>query len=55
MSMRSDASMNHPVKFKSGDTQTDLRYNISIKILDYFCIVFIGISSSLSEILRCSM
>ncbi len=31
MSMRSDASMHHPLHFKSGDTQTDLRYNISIK------------------------
>ncbi len=47
--------MGNPVHFKSGDTQTDLRYNISIKILNYFCIVFIGISSSLSEILRYSM
>ncbi len=33
MSMRSDASMNHPMHFKSGDTQPDLRYNISLKIL----------------------
>ncbi len=33
MSMRSDASMDQPINFKSGDTQPDLRYNISIKIL----------------------
>ncbi len=26
MSMRSDASMNQPIMFKSGDTKTDLRY-----------------------------
>ncbi len=26
MSMRSDASMDHPIVFKSGDTKTDLRY-----------------------------
>ncbi len=26
MSMRSDGSMNPPIKFKSGDTKTDLRY-----------------------------
>ncbi len=31
MSMRSDASMEQPVKFKSGDTKTDLRSNISVK------------------------
>ncbi len=31
MSVRSDASMDHPEHFKSGDTQTDLRYDISIK------------------------
>ncbi len=39
MSMRSDRSMNHPEQFKSGDTQTDLRYNISIKILLWHFIV----------------
>jgi len=32
VSMRSDASMDQPVKFKSEDTQHDLRYYISIKI-----------------------
>ncbi len=26
VSMRSDGSMGHPIKFKSGDTNTDLRY-----------------------------
>ncbi len=26
MSMRSDASMSHPIQFKSEDTKTDLRY-----------------------------
>ncbi len=26
MSMRSDASMDRPIEFKSGDTKTDLRY-----------------------------
>ncbi len=26
MSMRSDASMNHIINVKSGDTKTDLRY-----------------------------
>ncbi len=26
VSMRSDASMDYPMKFKSGDTKTDLRY-----------------------------
>ncbi len=26
MSMRSDASMDHPIVFKSEDTKTDLRY-----------------------------
>ncbi len=26
MSMRSDASMDHLIEFKSGDTKTDLRY-----------------------------
>ncbi len=26
VSMRSDGSMGHPIKFKSGDTKTDLRY-----------------------------
>ncbi len=27
VSMKSDASMVHPVKFKSGDTRPGLRYN----------------------------
>ncbi len=31
MSMRSDASMNQPIVFKSEDTKTDLRSNISVK------------------------
>ncbi len=31
MSMRSDASMNQPIDYKSGDTKTDLRSNISVK------------------------
>ncbi len=31
VSMRSDGSMGHPIKFKSGDTKTDLRSNISVK------------------------
>ncbi len=26
MSMRSEASMDRPIKFKNGDTKTDLRY-----------------------------
>ncbi len=26
MSVRSDASMSHPIQFKSEDTKTDLRY-----------------------------
>ncbi len=38
MSMRSDWSMDPPLQFKSGDTQTDLRYNISIKILWHFIV-----------------
>ncbi len=37
MSMRSDASMRHPILFKSGDTKTDLRSNISVK--DYLIII----------------
>ncbi len=39
MSMRSDRSMDLPMRFKSGDTQTDLRYNISLKILLWHFIV----------------
>ncbi len=36
MSMRSDASMDQPIDYKSEDTKTDLRSNISEKILfDY--------------------
>ncbi len=31
MSMRSEASMGCIIKFKSGDTKTDLRSNISVK------------------------
>ncbi len=31
VSMRSDASMNHPIDYKSEDTTTDLRSNISVK------------------------
>ncbi len=38
MSMRCDESMDHPMRFKSGDTQTDLRYDISIKILWHFIV-----------------
>jgi len=32
VSMRSDSSMNQIIHFKSEDTQTDLRYYISIQI-----------------------
>ncbi len=31
MSMRSDASMNQPIDYKSEDTKTNLRSNISVK------------------------
>ncbi len=31
VSMRSDASMNQPIDYKSEDTKTDLRSNISVK------------------------
>ncbi len=31
VSLRSEASMNQPIEFKSGDTKTDLRSNISVK------------------------
>ncbi len=37
VSMRSDASMNQPIMFKSGDTKTDLRSNISVK--DYLIMI----------------
>jgi len=32
--MRSDRSMNPPMHFKSGDTQTDLRYTLDNKKYD---------------------
>ncbi len=47
MSMRSDVSMDRPEQFKSGDTQTDLRYDISVKnIMAFYSIrmVFIVFS-----------
>ncbi len=37
MSMRSDASVNQPIDYKSEDTETELRSNISVK--DYFIII----------------
>ncbi len=37
MSMMSEASMDQPILFKSRDTKTDLRSNISVK--DYFIII----------------
>ncbi len=37
VSMRSDASMHRPIQFKSGDTKTDLRSNISVK--DYLIMI----------------
>ncbi len=37
MSMRSDASVNRPTEFKSRDTKTDLRSNISAK--DYLIMI----------------
>ncbi len=36
MSLRSDASMHHPVKFKSGDTKTDLRYT-DLRYIFIYC------------------
>ncbi len=44
MSMRSDASMDPPVKFKSEDTKTDLRYMFMFsasKIKVFVHIIFI--------------
>ncbi len=37
VSMRSNRSMDRPTEFKSRDTKTDLRSNISVK--DYFIII----------------
>ncbi len=37
VSMRSAVSMHHPIEFKSGDTKTDLRSNISVK--DYLIMI----------------
>ncbi len=37
VSMRSDASMNQPIDYKSEDTKTDLRSNISVK--DYLIMI----------------
>ncbi len=37
VSMRSEASVNQPLDYKSEDTKTDLRYNTSVK--DYLIMI----------------
>ncbi len=40
MSMRSEASMDRPVKFKSGDTKTDLRYIFILIVLQHVILYY---------------